>query len=91
MDQIAVTASGNGAFAVEVTQSGRTTTHRVRVPISLLERWGMPDADPEQVVRESFVFLLEREPNTSILSDFDLPLIARYFPEYDHELPGRLT
>lgn len=91
MDEIAVTATGNGSFSVEVTQRGRTTTHRVRVPISLLERWGVPDADHERVVRESFAFLLEREPNTSILSDFDLPVIAHYFPEYDRELPERLA
>ncbi|MDZ7744228.1 MAG: hypothetical protein U5K77_00495 [Candidatus Saccharibacteria bacterium] len=39
--------------------------------------------DPEQLVEKSFVFLLEREPASSILSEFDLPLISNYFPEYE--------
>jgi hypothetical protein len=30
----------------------------------------------------SFEFLLEREPASSILSQFALPVIERYFPEY---------
>jgi hypothetical protein len=42
------------------------------------------------VVRESFAFLLEREPNTSILGEFSLDVISRYFPEYSQELPDRL-
>jgi hypothetical protein len=45
---------------------------------------------PEAVVRESFAFLLEREPNTSILGEFSLDVISRYFPEYSQELPRRL-
>jgi hypothetical protein len=36
-----------------------------------------------QLVKKSFEFLLEREPNTSILRSFDLSVIARYFPEYE--------
>lgn len=55
-----------------------------------LEELGIPEADPEAVVRESFAFLLEREPATSILPEFSLPVIARYFPEYPSELPRRL-
>jgi hypothetical protein len=35
------------------------------------------------LVEKSFEFLLERESNTSILSSFDLPVIGRYFPEYE--------
>jgi len=34
-------------------------------------------------VRESFRFLLEREPKESILREFDLSVIKRYFPDYD--------
>jgi len=36
----------------------------------------------EVLVEKSFEFLLAREPNTSILRSFDLPVIGRYFPEY---------
>jgi hypothetical protein len=45
---------------------------------------------PERVLEESFRFLLEREPNTSILERFELPVIARYFPEYEREIRRRL-
>ncbi len=43
-------------------------------------------ADPDQLVRESFAFLLEREPKESILRSFDLTVIARYFPEYERAM-----
>jgi hypothetical protein len=35
-------------------------------------------------------FLLEREPKESILTEFELPLIGRYFPEYEPELKRRI-
>ena len=37
----------------------------------------------EELVRDSFGFLLERESKESILKEFDLAMIKRYFPEYD--------
>ena len=45
----------------------------------------------DALVRESFAFLLEREPASSILARFDLPVIARYFPEYDGDIRRRLA
>ncbi len=36
----------------------------------------------EELLKFSFNFLLEREPNTSILSKFDIIVISKYFPEY---------
>ena len=38
-----------------------------------------------------FQFLLEREPNTSILREFDLSVINRYFPEFEAEMAKRLA
>lgn len=40
----------------------------------------------EVLIEKSFEFLLDRESNTSILSTFDLPVIARYFPEYESKI-----
>ncbi len=48
------------------------------------------DVAPERLLTESFRFLLEREPNESILRAFDLPVIERYFPGYPREIPKRL-
>lgn len=67
----------------EVTVDG-TSRHRASVPA----RFG--DEDLERVVRVSFEFLLEREPASSILPEFSLDVIGRYFPEYEDELPRRL-
>jgi hypothetical protein len=41
-------------------------------------------------VASSFLFLLEHEPNTSILPSFDLPVIGRYFPEYERQIHTQL-
>ena len=86
-----MTALQEGAFGVRVTDGGTSTDHRVTVPEGYLEELGIPEASPQTVVRESFAFLLEREPPTSILAEFALPEIARYFPSYPTELPRRLS
>ena len=40
----------------------------------------------KKLLEYSFQFLLEREPNTSILSIFELGIISKYFPEYEREI-----
>ena len=44
----------------------------------------------ENLIKASFEFLLERESNNSILSQFDLKVITHYFPEYEKEIKKRL-
>lgn len=87
---INITPAGPHEFGVEVTEGEETTSHRVIVPPSLLQDWGFEEADSEDVVRESFAFLMEREPASSILPEFSLAIISRYYPEYKDELPERL-
>ena len=41
------------------------------------------------LVWSSFEFLLEREPATSILREFGIREIERYFPEYREEITRR--
>ena len=72
-------------FKVAVT--GRAaTTHTVTVSPEYYEKLAGGKVPPEKVVQKSFEFLLEREPNTSILRAFDLPTIQRYFPEYERTI-----
>ena len=71
-------------WLVAVTDRTRTE-HRVRVTDADVRRFGN-GLSAEQLLKASFEFLLEREPNTSILSSFDLPVIGRYFPEYEKEI-----
>jgi hypothetical protein len=89
MADIEITSSGVREFRVQVRDSGQVTTHQVTVPPQV-EGVELPD-DLERVVRESFGFLLEREPASSILSQFSLGEISRYFPEYPDELARRLA
>jgi hypothetical protein len=88
---IQITPAGRHEFGVEVTEGSETTSHKVIVPPSLLEDWGLEEADSEDVIRESFAFLMEREPASSILPEFSLAIISRYYPEYKDELPERLA
>jgi hypothetical protein len=67
-------------------QSTSTTKHRVRVTPDDLRQFGGEGVSAPQLLQASFRFLLEREPNTSILASFDLPVIGRYFPEYPKEI-----
>jgi len=59
------------------------TLHTVTVDPGYAVRLTGGRITSDDLVRRSFEFLLEREPNTSILRQFDLPAIARYFPEYE--------
>jgi hypothetical protein len=86
---ITVEAVGNDEWLVTVSGS-TTTTHRVQVTPEDLTRFG-PARSVEELLKASFRFLLEREPNTSILSSFALPVIPRYFPEFENELPRYLA
>ncbi len=72
--------AGGWVATVRVDQGGRSTEHRVTVRDEDLERYGATDA--ADLVRRSFDFLLAREPNTSILREFRITEIERYFPEY---------
>ena len=47
--------------------------------------------DIDRLVHETFAFLLDREPRSSILTRFDLPVVQRYFPEYPAEMRRRLS
>jgi hypothetical protein len=58
----------------------------VRVPPGLAETLGCAGVSDPELVRASFGFLLEREPATSILRQFTLDEISRYYPEYGAEL-----
>jgi hypothetical protein len=90
MADISVSSLSAREFRVQVREGERETTHRVTVPERVGEGLKLGD-DLEEVVRESFRFLLEREPASSILAQFSLSEISSYFPEYTNELARRLS
>ena len=61
-------------------QRGRSR-HLVTVTREDLLRYGR-GRSVEELIRASFEFLLQREPPSSILADFELSTIERYFPEF---------
>jgi hypothetical protein len=75
MADISISPLAPREFRVQVREGDRETTHQVTVP----ERLG-----------EGLEFL-ERERATSILDQFSLSDISRYFPEYPSELARRLS
>ena len=81
MAEITVAPAGGDSFRVTVTDSGSTTSHDVTVDAADANRLGV-DYSEEELVEASFRFLLDREPKESIMGQFDLSVIARYFPEY---------
>ena len=85
---ISVTAAGPGRYRVEVTGGHRTTSHTVEVGRQTVSDLAWTGSEADLLV-ESFLFLLEREPQTSILGAFDLEVIGRYFPEYPEEIGRR--
>lgn len=56
------------------------TEHTVHVATEDLVTYGA--TDPADLVKRSFDFLLEREPASSILREFRITEIEKYFPEY---------
>jgi hypothetical protein len=68
--------------AVTVREEQGSTHHQVRVTSADLGRWGR-GRSADDLVRDSFDFLLQREPKESILRQFDLSVIKRYFPDFD--------
>jgi hypothetical protein len=81
--EVRCTADGKGyRCAVDVSDATGTSHHVVRVSPKDFERWSR-GRSAEELVADSFGFLLEREPSASILKEFDLSVIRRYFPEYD--------
>lgn len=72
-------------FNVTVVQRV-TTQHRVTLELPYYQKLTRGRVPEETLVRKSFEFLLEREPNTKIMRRFDLPTIGDYFPEYEHRI-----
>ena len=71
----------------EVTVADRiTTTHKVTVTDESLTDLTDNNVAKTQLLNFSFRFLLEKEPNTSILSSFDINVISKYFSNYRDEV-----
>ena len=87
---IRVEKKSEGTFLVSVSEGGSETSHTVTVSVDYCRELTGGCVPVEDLIQSSFEFLLEREPKESILRKFDLPVIARYFPEYERAIRKRL-
>jgi hypothetical protein len=85
MTTIAIAQQSGSTYRVTVDEGATVTAHEVTVWPSDVERYA-PGSTPEELLRASFEFLLEREPKEAILRRFELPVIERYFPDYRREI-----
>jgi hypothetical protein len=84
---IEIAERNDGWLATVRVQDGTTSTeHEVMVRRETYDALARSGVTPEELVRASFAFLLEREPQSAILRTFDLSVISRYFPEYEREV-----
>ena len=72
-------------FEVTVVEIS-TTAHTVTISDQSLNDLTDKKVTKTQLLEFSFNFLLDREPNTSILSSFDINVISRYFSDYRDEV-----
>ena len=82
---VSIKKLSDDVFEVTVAKTS-TTTHTVSVTDQSLSDLSDSIVTKTQLLEFSFRFLLEREPNTSILSSFDINVISRYFSDYKDEV-----
>ncbi len=93
IDVRCTTAADGWRCEVDVDDGQTAGRHVVTVASEDAERLAIAhdQAGVERLVYETFAFLLEREPRSSILGSFDLTVVSRYFPDFDAEMAHRLA
>ena len=83
--KIEINKIDNDNFEVKVLN--RTTTlHKVNLDDNIYKKMTNKKISKLKLIELSFEFLLKREPNTSIMSAFELSIINNYFPEFENEI-----
>ncbi|MCL5005336.1 MAG: hypothetical protein M1404_02280 [Acidobacteria bacterium] len=87
---IEVVRSAPGKFRVSVKDSNSQSSHLVSLRADYYQTLTEGRVPEEELIEQSFEFLLKHEPKESILREFDLSVISRYFPRYETEIKKRL-
>ena len=90
MATIHIEPAGNSKYHVSIEERGKTSRYTVTATPEDVARYAPDGTTPERLIHASFEFLIEREPASSILSSFALPVIERYFPEYPRVIRERI-
>ena len=88
--EILIKKNDNYTFAVSI-ESSINSNHIVTLNDDIHNEMTKGFKSKEELILFSFKFLLERENNTSILSNFNLETIQNYFPEYKNEIQNWLN
>ena len=80
-DQIKIKELSPNAFDVTI-YSNTETNHQVTISDNFVTEYQIKNLTKKEIIEQSFIFLLERESNNSILRKFDIEVISNYFPEY---------
>jgi hypothetical protein len=91
---IDVRRTGDGdplEFEVVIRDGRGESRHQVTMARATSERLAAGSHGPERCLLAAFRFLLDREPKEAILGRFDVAVIARYFPDFEQELPRYLA
>jgi hypothetical protein len=84
--------SGGGfTFDVIVRDARGESQHPVPIQADEAQRWAKPSAELSRCVEALMGFLIDREPEESILSAFDTNVVRRYFPKFDDPFPAYLV
>ena len=81
---ISITAKDQDTYSITVTGSSNTT-HTVTISDQVHTKLTGGKISKEILLEKSFEFLLQREPNNSILSQFRIEVISQYFPDYANQ------
>jgi len=80
-DQINIKELSPNVFDVTI-YSNTETNHQVTISDNFITEYQIKNLTKKEIIKKSFLFLLERESNSSILRKFDIEVIANYFPDY---------
>jgi hypothetical protein len=80
----------SGRFSVTIQDANGASHHQITMDDATRCRIFGETHAPEACIEAALRFLLDREPKESILSEFDVAVISRYFPEFEREIGSYL-
>ena len=87
MVSIKITEIKKNNFLVEVNDKVKTS-HNVVIHDKVYQQLTNGEISKYELLEKSFAFLLDREPNTSILTNFEIQIISHYFSDYTNCVRG---
>jgi len=78
---IKITEIEKDKFLVDVSDNVKTS-HNVVIHDKVYQQLTNGEISKYELLEKSFAFLLDREPNTSILTNFEIQIISHYFSDY---------